>query len=58
VTRAVVIVTVSQLEPYAVGLPRWLTLGVVGAALITVGAKYEHRRADVERVAHWVAALR
>lgn len=52
------IVLISQLGPYAVGLPRWLTIGVVGAALLAVGARYERRRADVVRAAAWVGGLR
>jgi hypothetical protein len=55
---AVLVVTMGELEPYAVGLPRWLTLGAIGAALIAVGARYEHRRANVQHAARWIGALR
>ena len=54
---AAAIVAVSQLAPYAVGLPRWLTLGLTGALLLALGARYEQRRRDAVRVAHWLAHL-
>ena len=57
-TVAVVLVAGSQLAPYAVGAPRWLTLGSVGLALLAVGARYEQRRADLQQSARWVAGLR
>jgi hypothetical protein len=52
------VVAVSQLAPYAVGLPRWLTLGMTGALLLALGARYERRRRDAVRAAHWLAHLR
>lgn len=55
---AVAVVALGQLAPYAVGLPRWLTLGAVGAALIVAGATYERRLADLRRAGGWVGALR
>jgi hypothetical protein len=54
---AAAVVAVSQLAPYAVGLPRWLTLGLTGALLLALGARYERRRRDAVRVAHWLAHL-
>ena len=54
---ATAVVAVSQLAPYAVGLPRWLTLGLTGALLLALGARYERRRRDAVRVAHWLAHL-
>lgn len=54
---AAAVVAVSQLAPYAVGLPRWLTLGVTGAVLLALGARYERRRRDAVRAAHWLAHL-
>ncbi|HET7476465.1 MAG TPA: hypothetical protein VFJ97_10665 [Dermatophilaceae bacterium] len=56
-TLAVTVVAVSQLAPYAVGLPRWLSLGSVGLGLVVLGARYERRRQDARRVGRWVAAL-
>ena len=41
---------VAQLGPYAAGLPRWVTLGTAGALLLTLGATFERRRRDVQRV--------
>ena len=55
---AAAVVAVSQLAPYAIGAPRWLTLGLTGALLLALGARYEKRRADAHRVAHWLAGLR
>ena len=57
-TLALVIVSASQLAPYAVGLPRWLTFGTVGLALLLLGARYEQRRRNAQQAARWVAALR
>ncbi len=54
---AVALVAFSQLAPYAVGLPRWLTLGLTGALLLAVGARYEQRRADLLRGTRWMAGL-
>lgn len=55
---AAAVVAVSQLAPYAIGAPRWLTLGLTGAVLLALGARYEKRRSDAHRVAHWLAGLR
>lgn len=51
------IVSVSQLAPYAVGLPRWLTFGTLGLALLVLGARYERRRRNLQQVTRWVSAL-
>ncbi|MET0695131.1 MAG: hypothetical protein ABWY56_14450, partial [Propionibacteriaceae bacterium] len=56
-TVALLIVAVAQLAPYAVGLPRWLTFGTVGLALLVLGARYEQRRRNARQAAHWVATL-
>jgi hypothetical protein len=42
--------TVHLLAPYAVALPRWVILAVVGALLVGVGATYEQRLRDVHRL--------
>jgi hypothetical protein len=55
---AALLVAGSQLAPYAVGLPRWLSLGVAGAVLLGLGARYEQRRADARRTGEWLVALR
>jgi len=51
-------VVLVQLEPYAVGAPRWLTLGGVGAVLVAAGARYERRLHDVRTVHAWLGGLR
>ena len=51
-------VAVAQLEPYAVGAPRWLTLAVVGVLLIATGARYERRLKDARSVRAWLVGLR
>ena len=55
---AAVIVAFSQLTPYAVGLPRWLSLGLAGALLLALGARYEQRRRDARTATEWLTALR
>jgi hypothetical protein len=51
-------VVLVQLAPYAVGAPRWLTLGGVGAVLVAAGARYERRLHDVRTMHAWLAGLR
>jgi cell division protein FtsW (lipid II flippase) len=43
-------VAVDLVGPYAAALPRWLSLGAAGALLLVVGATYEQRRRDLERL--------
>ncbi len=38
------------LAPYAAALPRWSTIGAAGVLLVAVGATFEQRRRDVERL--------
>jgi hypothetical protein len=52
-----VIIALTQLGPYAVQLPRYLTLGTLGVALLAVGARYEQRRADARRAVSWLASM-
>ena len=54
---ATALVAVGQLAPYALGAPRWITLGVTGAVLLVLGARYERRRRDAQRMVHWLATL-
>jgi hypothetical protein len=56
-SAAIVAVAVGQLGPYAVGAPRWVTLGATGLVLLTLGMRYEQRRNDARRAAHWLAHL-
>ena len=51
-------VVLAQLEPYAVGAPRWLTLAIVGVLLIATGARYERRLKDARSVRAWLVGLR
>lgn len=54
---AVAVVAVSQLAPWAVGLPRWSSLGAAGVLLLAVGVRYESRRRNVLSAARWVRGL-
>lgn len=54
---AAAVVTLSQLLPYAVLLPRYLTLGSLGVLLLAVGARYEQRRADARQAVSWLASM-
>lgn len=54
---ALAVVAVSQLAPWAVGLPRWLSFGSVGVALLVLGARYEQRRRNARSAMAWVATL-
>jgi hypothetical protein len=54
---AAVVIAISQLGPYAVQLPRYLTLGTLGVALLAVGARYEQRRADARQAVSWLASM-
>jgi hypothetical protein len=51
-------VVLAQLEPYAVGAPRWLTLAIVGVLLIATGSRYERRLKDARSVRAWLVGLR
>ncbi len=55
---ASVIVAVAQLGPYAVAMPRWVSLGLAGALLLAMGFRYEQRRREAVAAAHWLGALR
>ncbi|GAA1428189.1 hypothetical protein GCM10009616_07220 [Microlunatus lacustris] len=54
---ALAVVAVSQLAPYAVGLPRWLSFGLVGLLLLVLGARYEQRRRNARQALAWVSGL-
>ena len=53
----VALVAFSQLAPWAVGLPRWSSLGAAGVLLLAVGVRYEARRRNVRAAARWVRSL-
>ncbi len=56
VTTAVL--AVRHLEPYADAVPRWISLGAVGLALLLVGITWESRRRNLETAGRYLAALR
>ncbi len=47
----------SQLAPYASGLPRWLTLGAAGAVLLGLGIGFEWTRRGAKAAARWFGEL-
>ncbi|MGC4110415.1 MAG: hypothetical protein QM747_08340 [Nocardioides sp.] len=47
-----------ELAPYAAQVPSWVTIGISGALLLTVGITWESRMNDVRRASRYVAALR
>jgi hypothetical protein len=51
-------VALGRLAPYAPLLPRWISLGTVGLALLVVGATYERRRQQAREAVAWVADMR
>ncbi|CAA9407837.1 MAG: hypothetical protein AVDCRST_MAG75-2553 [uncultured Propionibacteriaceae bacterium] len=55
---AACVVAVAQLAPYAVGVPRWVSFGAVGVALLVLGFQYEQRRQNASHAVRWVTALR
>jgi hypothetical protein len=48
----------TQVAPWAVGLPRWLSLGAVGVALLVAGARFESVRAGARQATQRIAHLR
>lgn len=60
VTGALVtlLVGVSQVAPYAVYLPRWLTIALVGSALLALGIRYESATRGAKQAVGWVGSLR
>ena len=48
---------VVQVAPYAAALPRWVAFAVMGALLIAVGATFEQRRRDLQRLRDQFDAL-
>jgi hypothetical protein len=52
------LLVLRELAPYAAQVPTWLTIGVSGAVLLTVGITWESRMSDVRRASHYLAALR
>jgi cell division protein FtsW (lipid II flippase) len=52
------LLVLRELAPYAGQVPTWLTIGVSGAVLLTVGITWESRMNDVRRASHYLTALR
>ena len=52
------LLAVRHLEPYADAVPRWITLGGVGLALLLVGVTWEARRRNLDTAGRYLAALR
>jgi hypothetical protein len=46
-----------QVSPYVWALPRWVIIGTAGVLLVWVGATYERRRRDSDRLRHELARL-
>ncbi|ADB32249.1 hypothetical protein Kfla_3186 [Kribbella flavida DSM 17836] len=51
-------IAVWQLLEVAPLIPRWTTLALAGAVLLTVGATYERRLHQAKQAAHWISSLR
>ena len=52
------ILAVRHLEPYADAVPRWISLGGVGLALLIVGVTWEARRRNLDSAGRYLAELR
>ncbi len=51
-------VAISELGPYALLIPRWVSLGTAGIVLLALGATYERRLIQAREAVSWVGALR
>jgi hypothetical protein len=49
---------ITQVGPWAIGLPRWLTLGCAGVALLLAGARFETLRERLNSTGAKLIALR
>ncbi len=52
------LLAVRHLQPYADAIPRWVSLGGVGLALLLVGVTWEARRHNLETAGRYLADLR
>ena len=52
-----VVDALNLLLPYASSVPRWTLLAAVGTALVVLGATYEQRRSDLDRLRTRFAAM-
>jgi hypothetical protein len=55
---AAIFAAFTQVAPWAAGLPRWLSLGAVGVALLVAGARFESVRAGARRATQRISHLR
>jgi hypothetical protein len=49
---------VREVAPYAAQVPTWLTIGVSGAVLLSIGITWESRMNDARRASRYLTALR
>jgi hypothetical protein len=54
---AATLVGVTQLGPFVAHLDKSVVIGVVGVALLAVGARYEQRRSNARAAASWLASM-
>lgn len=54
----VVVVGLQQMAPLVGHLPRWISFGVAGIMLLSVGATYERRRTELTELRRRIASLR
>lgn len=54
----VAVVALRHLGPVAAALPRWISLGSIGVALLLVGITWEARRRNAQAAERYLAALR
>jgi hypothetical protein len=52
------LLAVRHLGPVVDGLPRWISLGSVGLALLLVGVTWEQRRHDLDVAGRYLTSLR
>jgi hypothetical protein len=57
-SAVVAVLAIRHLGPVVDGLPRWVSLGSVGLALLLVGVTWERRRQDVAAASRYLTALR
>ena len=55
---ATAVLALRHLQPIADAVPRWVSLGLVGLALLVVGITWEARRRNVETAGRYLTALR
>jgi hypothetical protein len=52
------VLAIRHLSPVVDAVPRWISLGSVGLALLLVGVTWEQRRRDVTAAGRYLASLR